>query len=261
MAFAELSGVRIHHRLDGPEAAPVLVLSNSLGTDLGLWEPQLGALARRFRVLRYDARGHGASSVPPGPWTVPDLGRDVLGLLDALGIAAVAVCGLSLGGMTGMWLAANAPARVRALVLASTAARLGPPEVWDARIAAARERGMAALTETVLARWFTPAFRAARADEVDRVRRMLLATPAEGYAAACAAIRDMDQREAVAGIGAPTLVISGTHDVATPPADGRFLAERIRGARLVELDAAHLSNVEAAEPFTAAVLAFLAGPS
>lgn len=259
MPFTDLDGIRIHHRLDGPDAAPILVLASSLGTDHRLWEPQLFALAARFRVLRYDARGHGASSVPPGPWDVARLGRDVLGLLDRLGIPEVLFCGLSLGGMVGMWLGVNAPGRIRRLVLANTAARLGPPSAWDARIASVRESGMAAVAEGVLGRWFTPAFRRARPAEVERCREMLVATPPEGYAAACAVVRDMDQRSAIAAIRAPTLVVAGASDQATPPADGRFLAENIPGARYVELDAAHLSNVEAAGPFTDAVVRFLSG--
>ncbi|HEY6098624.1 MAG TPA: 3-oxoadipate enol-lactonase, partial [Anaeromyxobacter sp.] len=213
----------------------------------------------RFRVLRYDPRGHGASSVPARPWDVGALGRDVLGLLDALGIGEASFCGLSLGGMVGMWLGVNAPRRLRRLVLANTAAWLGPPERWDARIATVEAGGMAAVAEGVLSRWFTPAFRAARPDEVERLRGILVATPPRGYAAASAAIRDMDQRSAVAGIRAPTLVVAGASDEATPPADARFLAERIAGARLVELEAAHLSNVEAAAPFTRAVAGFLSG--
>jgi len=259
LPFTDLDGLRIHHRLDGPAAAPVVVLSSSLGTAHRLWEPQLPALAARFRVLRYDARGHGASSVPPGPWDVATLARDVLGLLDRLELRAVSFCGLSLGGMVGMWLGVNAPGRIRRLVLANTAARLGPPSAWDARIAAVRAGGMAAVADGVLGRWFTPAFRGARPEEVERSRQMLLATPPEGYAAACAAVRDMDQRAAIASIRAPALVVAGASDQATPPADGRFLAERIPGARYLELQAAHLSNVEAPGPFTDAVVRFLSG--
>jgi 3-oxoadipate enol-lactonase len=257
MPFIDVGGVRLHHVLDGPADAPLLVLSHSLGTDHRLWDPQLPALAERFRVLRYDLRGHGASSVSPAPFDVAALGRDVLALLDRLGATELSFCGLSLGGMIGMWLGVNAPERVRRLVLANTAARLAPPGGWDARIAAVEEDGMAAIADAVLERWFTPAFRAEHPAEVGRVRAMLLATPPAGYAAACGAIRDMDQRSAVAGIRVPALVVAGTADVATPPAHGRFLAEAIPGARYVELAAAHLSNVEAAEPFTLAVTRFL----
>lgn len=257
MPIADVNGLRIHHRLEGAPGAPVLVLSSSLGTDLGLWDGQVPALASRYRVLRYDMRGHGASQAPPGPYSVAALARDVLGLLDALGVVRALFCGISLGGMVGQWLGMNAPERVAALVLANTSARLGPPEAWDARIAAVRAGGMESVAGAVLARWFTPGFRDRRPDEVDRVRRMLLATPPEGYAAACAAVRDMDHRASVGRIGAPTLVVSGAADPSTPPAEGRFLAERIPGARHVELDAAHLSNVEAPQAFLDAVLPFL----
>jgi 3-oxoadipate enol-lactonase len=257
MPSVEIDGISIHYRLDGPERAPTLVLSSSLGTSHQLWEPQLPALASRLRVLRYDHRGHGASSVPPGPYRLEALARDVLGLVDGLGIAQFLFCGISMGGMVGMWLGVNAPARVQKLVLCNTGARIGTRESWEARIGPVQAGGMAAIADAVLARWFTPAFQAAHPEGVARARRMLLETPPEGYVAACAAIRDADLREEVARIGAPTLVIAGSADAATPPADGRFLAERIGSARYLELNAAHLSNIEADEPFTNAVLAFL----
>jgi 3-oxoadipate enol-lactonase len=259
MPFADLHGIRLQYRLEGPPAAPVVVLSSSLGTDHRLWDAQAAGLSGRFRVLRYDPRGHGASSVPPGPWDIAALGRDVLGLLDAVGIAEASFCGLSLGGMVGMWLGVNAPRRIRRLVLANTAAWLGPPERWEGRIGAVRAGGMAAVVDGVLARWLTPAFRAANPAEEARLRGILLATPPEGYAAACGAIRDMDQRAAVGAVRAPTLVVAGASDEATPLPDARFLVEAIPGAHLVELPAAHLSNVEAAGPFTRAVAAFLSG--
>jgi len=258
MPFADVNGARLHYRCDGPENAPVLVLCNSLGTDLTMWDPQLPAFARKLRVLRYDRRGHGASSVTPGPYTIEQLGRDVLGLLDSLAIERVRFCGLSLGGMTGMWLGAHAPARVERLVLCNTAAQIGAPDPWNARIEAVRKGGMAAIEAGVLARWFTPKFLARPTPMLARMREVLLALSPEGYAACCAAVRDMDQRESIARIAAPTLVIAGAHDAATPPAAGRFIAEGVRGARYAELDAAHISNVEAADRFTEAVLGFVA---
>jgi 3-oxoadipate enol-lactonase len=259
MPLLDVNGIRLFHRLDGPEHAPVLALSNSLGTDHAMWEPQMAAFSKRFRVLRYDTRGHGRSGVPAQPATLEQLGRDFLGLLDGLGLQRVHFCGLSLGGMTGMWLGSTAPARIERLVLCNTSAQMGPPEPWNARIEAVRTSGMAAVTEAVIGRWFTSGFRARSPEAVERVRRMLLETPKEGYAACCAAIRDMDQREAIASIRSPTLVIAGRQDPATPPDHARFIAARIAGAKLVELDAAHLSNVEAAEKFTQAVLGFLEG--
>ena len=246
-------------RVDGPADAPVLVLSNSLGTSLPMWDAQMPALAERFRVLRYDTRGHGASPVTPGPYTIGELGRDVLMLLDALKIRRAHFCGLSMGGMIGMWLGAHAPDRIGRIVLANTAPKIGTPEMWNQRIDNVRKGGMEAIVDTLLERWLTPGFRARAPEPVARLRAMLTATSADGYMACCAAVRDMDQRDAIAGIRHPTLVIAGTHDAVTPPAEVRATAERIRGARYVELDAAHLSNVEAAERFTAEVVGFLGG--
>jgi 3-oxoadipate enol-lactonase len=247
----------IHYRFDGPDDAPVLVLAHSLGIHHGLWDPQVPTLGARFRLLRYDSRGHGQSEVTPGPYTIERFGRDVVDLLDGLGIERAHFCGLSIGGAVGIWLALSAPGRLRRLVLANTAARIGTAEIWAARIDAVRAGGVAAVAPFSVERWFTPAFRERAPDAVDRARQMLLATPTEGYLAACAAVRDMDAREQVARITVPTLVLSGTHDATTPPADGHFLAGRIPGARYLELPAAHLSNIEAANWFGAAVTEFL----
>jgi 3-oxoadipate enol-lactonase len=257
MPSIDVNGTSLFHRFDGEREAPVLLLSNSLGSDLGMWDAQIEAFASRFRVLRYDSRGHGKSAVPAGPYRIEDLGRDVIGLLDALGLGRVHFCGLSKGGMVGMWLATNAPQRVDRLVLCNTSAFLPPKELWDARIEAVRQSGMAGVAPQVLERWLTGAFRARAPEAVERVRRMILATPPDGYVACCAAIRDMDQRESIARIRAPTLVVAGSEDPATPPAHGRAIADKIRGAKVVELPASHLSNIEAADQFTAAVLDFL----
>ena len=260
MPRVRANGVDLFYRIEGAADRPVLVLGHSLGTDVGMWEPQIAAFTGAFRVLRYDSRGHGRSAVPAGPYTPDDLGRDVVALLDALKLERVHYCGLSMGGMVGMWLGIHAPRRIDRLVLCNTAgtfARLGPAG-WNERIEAVRKSGMAAVAGGVIERWFTPAFRSRRPDAVEATRRTLLATPPEGYAACCAAIRDADQVAALPSIGAPTLVITGRHDSSTPPADGLAIAAAIRGARVVELDSAHLSNVEATEAFTSAVLAFLA---
>ena len=250
-------GVSLHCHLDGPEGASVLVLSNSLGTDLGMWEPQMPALAAQYRVLRYDTRGHGKSGLPPAQYGVDRLGRDVLALLDALKIEKAAFCGLSMGGMTGMWLGVHAPARFSRLVLCNTAARIGTPEVWNTRIAAVRQGGMAAILQGVIQRWFTEGFVAADPKAVERISAMLLATAPEGYCGACAAVRDMDQRADIAAIRLPVLVIAGSDDLATPAADGRFVADTIPGARYAELPAAHLSNIECRDAFTEALTGFL----
>jgi 3-oxoadipate enol-lactonase len=259
MAFMTVDGARLFYRFDGRSDGPVLVLSNSLGTDLSMWEPQIEALAQHFRILRYDSRGHGNSDVSPGPYDIALLGRDVLALLDGLGLERVHFCGLSKGGMVGMWLGTNAPERVERLILCNTSAQIGAPEIWNQRIETVSRHGMAAIVPAVLERWFTPAFRRASPDIVEQARRMLVATPAAGYAACCAAVRDMDQRETIGSIRAATLVTAGAQDAATPPDHARLIAERIAGAQLVELDAAHLSNLEQPADFTAAVLNFLGG--
>jgi 3-oxoadipate enol-lactonase len=248
--------VQLFHRLDGPEGAPVVLLSNSLGTHHGMWDAQLSALTRSFRVLRYDTRGHGRSGVPQDPCTLADLGQDVLRLIDELGVSRVHFCGLSLGGMTGMWLAAHAPQRIARLVLASTSSYVGSPEVWDARIQAVTRGGMAAVTEAILERWFTPEFRAAMPGEVERIRQMLLTTPVEGYIACASAVRDMDLRGDLVAVRCPTLVISGARDPGLPPSHGAYIAERVAGARFIELAAMHLSNIEARDAFTAALTGF-----
>lgn len=258
MHVAAVAGTHLHYRIDGERGAPVVVLSNSLGTTLDMWEPQAAALAAHHCVLRYDTRGHGQSGVPPGPYSIEQLGRDVVALLDHLALERVAFCGLSLGGMTGMWLGVHAPQRLSRLVLANTSAYFGPPDAMNERIAAVTAGGVAAIAGAVLGRWFTPAFAAREPARVAAVRAMLDGTPTAGYVACCVSIRDMDQRADIARIDAPTLVVTGTHDLSTPPSAGRFLAERIPGARYTELPAAHLSNIEAAPAFTAALSAFLA---
>jgi 3-oxoadipate enol-lactonase len=238
-----MSPVELWHRVDGVAAGTPVLMINSLGADLSMWEPQLDALGGRHRVIRYDARGHGRSAVPPGPYTVDDLGRDALALLDGLDVARAHVVGLSLGGMTAMWLAAHAPERVGRLVLCCTSAQLGPPGPWAERAALVRARGAAAVAEAVVGRWLTPAFAAARPADVATLRAMVAATPAEGYAGACAAIERMDQRSALPGITAPTLVIAGADDPATPPAHAELIAAAVPGARLeIVPDAAHLAT-------------------
>ena len=256
MPFARAGDLNVHYRFDGPRDAPVLVLSNSLGTALGMWAPQVGAFADRRRVLRYDTRGHGQSAVTPGPYSIAQLAQDVLALTAVLGVERFDYCGLSLGGMIGQWLGANAADRVAALILSNTTARIDPAP-YAARIASVKNGGMASVADAVLSRWFTPGFIAAHPEAIAPLRAQLHATPPDGYIAACEAVRDMDQRDLPARIGARTLVIAGTHDVATPPADGRWIAEQIANARYVELPAAHISNVEQPQLFTAAVIDFL----
>jgi 3-oxoadipate enol-lactonase len=242
--------VSLHHRFDGDEGAPVLVLASSLGTTHEMWDTVVPALSERYRVLRYDHPGHGGS--PAGPRTLEGIARAALGLLDELALERVAFGGLSLGGMVAMWLGANAPERVERLVLACTAPHLPPREFWQERIENVRAHGVGAIADAVVARWFTPAWAAEHPDVVARHRDMLAATPADGYARCCEAIRDMDLRAELARIEAPTTVVLGRDDpVAT--AEGRSDLAAIRGARVVELDAAHLASVERADDFASAV--------
>lgn len=257
MPFAELEDTRIHYDFTGPSSAPILVFSNSLGATLSMWDPQMPALQKQFRVLRYDTRGHGQSSVTPGPYSIELLARDVLALLDELQLDRVHFCGLSMGGQTGMWLALNAPARLNKLVLSNTAAKIGTPEIWNPRIEAVRKGGMNSISAAVMERWFSAEYRAKSPQSVASAKHVLESVNSEGYLANCAAVRDYDARKAIAAIHVPTLVIAGAHDVATTPADGRFLADQIAGARYVELDAAHLSNTEQPGRFDSEVSSFL----
>jgi 3-oxoadipate enol-lactonase len=247
----------LHYTIDGLVDAPAVLLSNSLGSNLSMWDRQVAALTERFRVVRYDVRGHGQSPVPPGPYTIDDLGRDAIALLDTLRIERAHFCGLSLGGMVGMWLGVNAPERINRLVLANTSAKFGPPAIWNERIDIIRSQGLAPIAEGVLQRWFTPSFHSTSPAVVERCREMLLSTPPEGYASCCAAIRDMDQVDAIRAIVNPTLVIIGDYDPSTPPAHGELIARHIAGAKTVSLPTAHLSNIEAASAFNDAVLTFL----
>jgi 3-oxoadipate enol-lactonase len=258
MPHIAANGCRLHYRLDGLERRPVLLFSNSLACDIGMWDSQVAVFSRTHRVLRCDTRGHGKSDVPPGPYTLESLGHDLVSLLDGLQIERVHFCGLSLGGMVGMWLAVNAPDRLDRIVLANTSARLGPPQMWDDRINMVRAQGMSAIADIALQRWFTPSFRLTAPDAVEDCRRVLLGTSAEGYASCCAAIRDMDQVEAISRIATPTLVVIGEQDPATPPAHGQLIASQIPHAATVTLAAAHLSNIETAPAFNAAVAQFLA---
>ena len=236
---------RVHRVFDGRDDGPVLVLSNSLGTALEMWDPQLRALAAGFRVLRYDMRGHGRSPVPPGPYEVADLGSDLLAVLDDSGIGRAHLCGLSLGGLTSLWVAAHAPERVASLTILSAAARFPSPERYAERAALVRERGTAAVADGVLGRWLTPGFAAANPNVAARLRAMIVATPAEGYAACCEAVATADLGPDLASIVAPTLCLAAADDPALPVADVESLASRLpRGRFGLVRGAAHLQNVE-----------------
>ena len=238
--------------------SPALAFTGSLGTDLTMWLPQADALRPHFCTVRYDIRGHGASEVLPGPYSMADLGSDLVDLLDRLGIERVSLCGLSIGGMISMWVAAHAPERVERLVLCCTSAHLGPRESWLERAAIVRAEGVEAVADAVLERWFTPGFARTHTEVIERMRTQLIATPREGYAGCCEAIAAMDLTGDLPSITAPTLVIAGADDPSTPPEHGRRIAELVPGARfeLVE-DARHIANVEQPTVLTALIERFL----
>jgi 3-oxoadipate enol-lactonase len=257
MPVLSIAGEPFSVRIDGPDDAPPLLLSNSLSSDLSMWDDQVPAWSNSFRVIRYDQRGHGGSVVSAKPYSIDQLGRDALAVLDALGVTRAHWCGLSLGGMVGMWVLSHAPERIEKAVLANTAAHMGPPELWDGRVRTAERGGMEALVEATIARWFPEPFRRQAPTTMERMRAMILRTPVEGYQGCCLAIRDMDQRETIKAIRNPVLVIIGSQDPATTPADGELIARSIPGAETRILDAAHLSNIEQPADFTEAVARFL----
>ena len=259
MPSVQIGGETFNIVVDGRADSPALLVSNSLSSDLSMWEDQVPAWAGRFRVIRYDSRGHGGSIVSPAPYAMAQLGRDALAVLDHLGVARAHFCGLSMGGMVGMHLLTHAPDRIGRAVLANTAAHMGPASLWDRRIALAQAGGMAATVEPTVARWFPAAFHAAAPAAIERMRDMIRRVPLEGYVGCCMAIRDMDQRLSIRAIEAPTLVLVGANDPATTPADGALIHAGIRGSTLSTLEAGHLSNIEQPAKFTQAVLDFL-GP-
>jgi 3-oxoadipate enol-lactonase len=251
-------GVRIAYRFDGAPDKPVLLLSNSIGTDLHMWDGQVPALTEHFRLLRYDARGHGASDVPSGPYSLDRLGRDVVELLDALGLQRVHVLGLSLGGIVAQWLGIHVPERVGRLVLSNTAVYLGPPQQWDRPIADLQAApDMQATAEMFLHNWFPARMLQENNEIVEGFRRTLLATQREGVAGSWAAVRDYDLRRTATLIRNPTLVIAGEHDTVTSAGHGKELAATIPGARLTVLPTVHMANVERPAEFLDAVVPFL----
>lgn len=259
MPYLDHAGARLFYTVDGPDSAPAILFSNSLGTDHTMWEPQAAALAGRYRVVRYDTRGHGRSTAPGDAFTVAQLGQDVIAILDALGIGQAVFCGLSMGGLTGMWLGIHAPQRFSHIVLANTAAKIGNADGWNTRIETVLREGMAVMVAPSVERWFTPGFVATAERALDGLRDVLAGLDPRGYAANCAAVRDADFRESVASIQVPVLVIAGSQDPSTPAQEGRALADAIPGARFVELPAAHISSFEQPGRFTAALLDFVRG--
>jgi 3-oxoadipate enol-lactonase len=264
VASVKLPDGELNYQLDGPQGAPVLVLSNSLGTNLRMWDTQMPAFSEHFQVLRYDTRGHGQSLVSPGPYSIELLGQDVLALMDALQIQRAHFCGLSMGGLIGQWLGIHAGERLHRLVVCNTAAQIGSQDIWNPRIETVlseREAAMVGLRDASIARWFTSDYAEAHPDQAKRITDMLASTSPDGYAANCAAVRDADFREQLGAIKVPLLVIAGSDDAVTPPAGGQFILDHVAGAEYAELPAAHLSNVQAGDAFTQRVLAFLLAES
>jgi 3-oxoadipate enol-lactonase len=255
-----MTSVELHHRIDGRGDGPALLLGGSLGTTLEMWEPQL-PLGRVRRLIRFDHRGHGRSPVPPGPYSIADLGGDVVALMDRLGLERASYCGLSIGGMVGQWLAINAPERIEKLILICTAAFLPPRSNWVERAELVRTAGTAAvMADTVIRRWFTPPFAQTHHELVARYRAMIATTAAEGYASCCEAIADLDVRAGLAGITAPTLVIAGAEDPSIPAEHGERIAQAIPGALIEVLDpAAHLASVERAADVNRLIVNHLEG--
>lgn len=250
-------GCRIYYRIDGDPNAPPLLFSNSLGTTFELWDPQMDPFSHAFRVIRYDTRGHGLSDAPPGEYTIGQLGADAVAVLDAAGVSRASVCGLSLGGLTAMWLGIHVPERIEALALASTGAKIATSAIWQERIDQVTAMGLESIAEGGKGRWFTEGFRAAHPGVVDRHVRMLVSGPAAGYASCCAVLRDTDLRDEIAAIVAPALVIGAVEDPVTPPANAELMTSRIPHARLAMLEGSHIANVEQAEAFNGHLLRFL----
>jgi 3-oxoadipate enol-lactonase len=252
-------GCPIYVEVEGRDDAPALMLSNSLGTTLHMWDDQAGEFAKHFRLVRYDRRGHGKSGVPQGPYSMERFGRDVLAVLDALKIEKTNWCGLSMGGMVGQWLGANAPDRIDKLVLSNTNSYYADKTPWNDRIKFVQEKGLDALVDANMQRWFTERFRSRAPDVIARMKEMFVVTKVPGYVGCCDAIRDMDFRASNPRITAPTLVIVGSQDAATPPSAGEAIMQQIAGAKLASLEAAHISNMEQPKRYTETVLNFLLG--
>jgi 3-oxoadipate enol-lactonase len=250
----------VSYDLSGPEGAPVVVLSCSLGTDRSMWDRQLPALSERFRVLRYDLRGHAASPVPAGPYEIADLGSDLVALLDRLELQSVNLVGVSIGGMLSLWTAARHPDRVQRMAVCCTSAYIDPTGSYRDRAAAVRADGMEPLVDAALERWFTPEFRAEHPEVARHMRSVLVSIPPEGYAGCCEALADMDLRGDLPAIAAPTLVIAAAEDPAAPPSHGAVVAEGVPRARLEVLPAArHLASIEQADSVNELILRHLIG--
>ena len=257
MPIAQSNGCPIHYEVEGAADKPALMLCNSLGTTLHMWDGQMPALTQHFRVVRYDRRGHGKSGVPAGPYNMEMLGRDALAVLDAAGVQRTNWCGLSMGGMVGMWMSANAPERINRSILSNTSSYIENKQMWTDRIALVKEKGLGAIVQGTLERWFTKGFRDKEPAKVQAIGDMFLATKAEGFMGCAAAVRDMDHRPLLPRIKAPTMVIAGSQDAGTTPEMGQYVQKNIPGATLKMFDAAHIANIECEAEYTATMLDFL----
>jgi 3-oxoadipate enol-lactonase len=257
MPAVEIKGVSLHFETGGSASAPALVFSNSLGSDLHMWDKVVPYLERDFRIVSFDARGHGLSSLPERPWSIEMLAQDLIGLLDALSIESAHVCGLSLGGMVAQWLGVHAPSRVKHLVFANTAAHIGTHEAWEARISAVEKEGMRPIAYAAIQRWFTEEYIRQRPGEMSLMRAMIEHTSQRGYVGCCEILRDTDLGDEIVDIHVPCMVVAGRHDLATPPEDGRRLHAGLGNSRYVELEASHMSAWERAAEFADAVRDFL----
>jgi 3-oxoadipate enol-lactonase len=256
---AEVQGSSLHYEISSLTAGPWIVLAHAFGTDLHMWDEILPHLEINFRILRYDARGHGLSTVPPLPYSIEQLGSDLLTMLDGLSLETVYLCGLSLGGLVGLWLSIHASQRVAKLVLANTSARIGTREGWEARISDVLALGMAPLAQVALGQWFTPKYRQEHPKEMNRIREMIGQTSPQGYIGCCGVLRDTDLRSQLSTIETPCLVITGSKDPATPLRDGLALHSGLRNSIYLELNASHLSAWEQSVKFTGEILDFFHG--
>jgi 3-oxoadipate enol-lactonase len=259
MPMIDADGCPLNVEVEGNLGAPVLMLSNSLGTNLHMWDDQASECAKHFLLVRYDRRGHGKSGLTPGPYSMERLGKDVLAILDALDVEKINWCGLSMGGMVGQWLGANAPTRVEKLILSNCADYYPDKGPWNDRIKLIREKGLAHIVAGNMERWFTKGFRDTHPEVIARFTEMFVATNLDGYIACGQAVRDMDHRALLPKIKAPTLIIAGRHDPATTLAMGESMRDRIPGAKLAVIEAAHISNAERPQAYTEIVLNFLRG--
>jgi len=257
MPFLDLPTHRLHYRIDGTEGAPWLTLCNSLGTDLTMWDLQVAELARDYRILRYDRRGHGQSTTAEGLYTIDQLGGDVVALWDALQVGRTHFCGLSIGGLTGQWLGLNAAGRLDKLVVCATAAKIGTAESWAERIALVQAQGLKPLAEGTLMRWFTEHFSDSHQEQVRAIVDIFLATAPAGYAGCCNAVAQADFRDQLARITVPLLAIAGDDDPVCPPTDLQHIAERVADGRYVQVAGRHICNIEASADFTTALREFL----